>query len=49
MDLDKLNGFGPIINTFLKIYARFKSGQNWLKNNHLAMLIEIRDTLWYPL
>jgi len=22
-----------------------KSGQNWLKNNHLALLISIRDTL----
>jgi len=26
--------------------ARFKSGQNWLKNNHLTSLIQIRDTLY---
>jgi len=29
-----------------KYDARFKSGQNHDKNNHLALLIQIRDTLY---
>ncbi len=55
MDLGKLNfpmvvsfRLKPIFNTApaaSKNTARFKSGQNQPKNNHLSSLIEIRDTL----
>ena len=54
-DLDKLNlvkiaifRLKPSLATApspSKIVARFKSGQNQLENNHLALLVEIRDTL----
>ena len=53
-DLDKFNlvklGFRlkPIFasaQAASKIDAHFKNGQKWLKNNHLALLVEIYDTL----
>jgi hypothetical protein len=33
-------------STALKNKAHFKNGQNWLKNNHLTSLVQIRDTFF---
>ena len=46
-DLDKRNLVKPIFTTAAaasKYDTRFKSGQSWLENNHLASLVYIRDT-----